>query len=441
MNLGAFIGGAVQGYQQQEDRQIRQQEAKDNRALRTQEMGLRTQEMGFRERQMKMQEAEDFERQEKRNRDKAMREESAVLFKQHYPGDREEQVGETEADDGQGGVTKIPTMKRVPGLKPGTDLATDAKWYTDHLKLTAKYGTMSMEDMAKTAAKVDELRKTENGRLLDKVVTGDKAALVQLLKATGRDPTGATHVFKPLEGMNHIQMADGTTLDLKAYAAANATAAHYQQLKDAETSAQGTANSAATRKNLGSTSALHDAQAGLVPSQIKENEAQAVQARAAAGASGASANLANAKAKNVGADTKAKAEEKVDAQRLKEIQAVVEKDPSSVDGKGKNVDMAGFMVGRASQLARENPKMKGPEAVAQARQEWVGQAQRVSDFVDSEIKKLGGDKKKVKAHFAVESANPVEIKAAFMRRKMSAPAAPTGRAVSATTNAILSERD
>ena len=420
INLGNFVGGAVQSYRQGQDFDLRQQEATDNR--------------NFRERQLKIQEADEAEKQATREREKALRVGSTDLFQKYY-GDKTEQVGETEADDGQGGVTKVPTLKTT-SLKPGQDPATDAKWYSDHLLLVAKHSGMTADDMAKTAAQVDTLRRTEQGQLLDKVTTGDKDALSKLLKMVGKDPAGAKLDFRPLEGVNEVVLADGTKLDLKKYAAANATAAHYAAMRQSEADAQGTASHAATVRNLGASTDLHAAQAG----EIKETAgakrgllgAQTRAADASAADSYAGAGLKKAKAANVGASTAGLQEEKINKEISAEASKATGVDPTSTDGKGKNVDQYSYVAGRASKLKQESGgKLSTPQAVQAAKAEWDTQADRVNAFVDSETKGL--DSKAIKAKFG--TSDKALIKSVILRKKLgvtAAPAAPARRAAAVT---------
>jgi hypothetical protein len=380
-NLGNFAGGVASGMQSQQRLMMQQQEMQQNKE--------------FRERQMKMQEQDAAAREEERQRAAKMREESAALFKKYY-GEQQEEIGSNLSEDGAGNMTRVPTM-RVTNYQPGMDKDRDAQWYSDHLALSARYSRMTPEDMAKTASHIDTLKRQGVGELLDKVSSGDETAMAKLLKKVGRSPEGARLEFKPLDGVNRIVLADGTELDLKGYAAANATAQHYASMKDRESSAQTAALNAARTKNLGADADLKaataaDRRADLSLTGDKRNllGAQAEERRAAAAAHRSTAARNNAAATATG-------DLKVIKEVREEIKSVVERDPTSADGKAPNKDHQSFLQGRATELRTQNPKMNAAQSVAAANKEWKkvatqadAWAQKVQAMKPAERKKKYG---------------------------------------------------
>lgn len=338
MNLGNFVGGAVQTYQQQQRTNLAAKDQQDS--------------VNLRDRQLKIAEADEAARAAERARSEALRADSAALFNKYY-GEKQETVATTASEDGSGGAATVPTVKSTQ-RQPGMDSAIDGQWYAEHLAITAKHSGMDAPTMEKIAARVDEVRRTAQGKLLDKVSVGDEAAMKTLLTQLGKSTEGAKLDFRPVEGVNQIVLGDGTKLDLKRWAAANATAAQYRSLVDAEKGAQDAAKSAATTRNLGAQADAHTAEAALAPVKASKYRAEA--------------GLAGARAANVGQTTRATADDKMGKLALSEAKAQADVDPSSMDGKTKNADQIAFLTNRAGEI-RAAGKTKGT-GIAEARKEW-----------------------------------------------------------------------
>lgn len=274
MNLGNFVGGAVQGFNAQERTNIASREQQANQ--------------GFRERTMKIAENEEAAKVAARDREKAMRDESSSLFNKYY-GEQQETVAETKSEDGQGNLASIPTVK-VARKQPGLDAAHDNKWRMEHAMLIAKHEGASPEKMAATVKQMEDALQTETGKSLNKVLSGDESALGAFLKSIGKDPKGAKLDNRPADGIRQIVLADGSTpLDLRKAFQFTANAAQYKALLDEEGAARDVIKDKASTRNLNATAGAHEAEASLIP--LKGNLL-----KAQAGAAGAQGNLANAKA-------------------------------------------------------------------------------------------------------------------------------------------------
>jgi hypothetical protein len=360
MNLGTFAGGAVQGYQSQERLNLAQQEAADSK--------------NFRERSMRMQEQDAAARQEALDRAKKMREDSAALFAKYY-GDKTETIGESEADDGTGNLVKVPITKSV-SYKPGDDpTGRDNEWLTEHLKLSAKYNGMKPDEVFAVAKHIDEARRTETGKVLDKVLMGDDKAQDKFLTSIGKNPEGAKLVRDPANGVMKITLADGTDVDLMRAAHGMALSSYAADLrKEMDSARKSNVDQSVVKKNEAQAAKANAEASGaseLNAAHVEESKAKAGQARAAAG-------LSVARASNVKMKGTEMAEDKAGRETRAEIASVIEKDPNAMDGKSKDPAMAKFLQGRATAV-RLSDKKKPSEAVAQATREYVGLTKAVDD--------------------------------------------------------------
>ena len=276
-NLGGFAGGLAQGFQSQERLNLAQKDQADNQAMNN--------------RRMVMAEQDQAAQQEGRDREKSMRDKSAALFKKYY-GEQEEVIGETEGDDGNGGKTKIPTVRKTV-RQPKMDPKVDEQWATEHQLLVAEHSGMTMEQMEKISGFVETGRKTRAGAALDLVLAGNDKGMKDFLTHIGKDPAGAKLDRRLHEGVQQIVLANGEVVDLKRAAAATATAAYYTRMLDEEKQAQGTQHNLAQTKNINAQAAGHIADAALVPAKAKLLANQAY-------AAGESGNLSKAKRQNVG---------------------------------------------------------------------------------------------------------------------------------------------
>lgn len=404
MSLGSMANGAVQGYDSQERLQLAQKSEADN--------------VNLRNRQMVMAEKDQAYQDSQRQRQEQDRNASAALYKKFY-GEQQETVGETESTAPDGSITKVPTVV-TKNYQPGQDATRDNKWYVEHLAMNARRSGMSMEDFAKVAERVDNGRRTEGGRALDKVLMGDDDATATFLKAMGKDPKGAKLDRRPADGVNEIVLADGSKVDLKRAAAATATAAYYKELMGEEKSAMEAGKVRASTSNLQAQSALHAAQAGEIPSKINRNNAEA-------GKAGAQAGLASARAKNVGAATQSLKDDKVTSQVTAQIKLVQGSDPSDPTGKAKNPDHASYLQGRAAEILADDPKKDARTAVAKANSEYASVDSQATAWMQKNVIAMKpADRKAKYGTTDVAAIKAMAVKAALP--KYSAPAAPSAPA-------------
>jgi hypothetical protein len=449
MNLGGgFAGGLAQGYQSQERMRMQQDEQASNLAMRQRQMTLNEQQANM--------QAEDHQaKMDQLARQKEARDGSAALLKKYYGEQMVEDGAPSQADDGQGGVITIPTMKKVT-YKPGEDPKRDADYYNDHLQLVARTSGASMEDMQHVANAVETAKRTAAGKALSQVLSGDEGAMGDFLKHMGKDPKGAKLDFRPVEGVQQIVLADGSTVDLKRAAMANATAEFVKQMQGEEKSAQGAATTKANIAEKQATTNLRGAQAEqektLTPVKADEIRAQAASQRAAASEHSANAGLAGdrkkllqaqtgaaseagnlSKAKASVAQTKAKEadDDKASRRALTEIKAQAEPAPGSNDGKQKNTDMVAFLAGRAEQY-RTSGKTKGT-GVAEARKDWDAVAIPAAQWA-SGLTKLSAKERKAK----YGTADIEQIKNEAIKRKLGADSfvapAPAGKSTDDDTD-------
>jgi hypothetical protein len=383
MNLGSFASGAVQGYQSQERLNLAQSEAADNKQ--------------FRERSMKMQEQNQGNQQDQIDRQNKMRAAVADSYAQNY-GMQDVQDGESVQDDGQGGVTKVPTMKKVQ-ISPGMDTARDAKVFADTYKAQAMYGSTDPAHMQAMFDAVQKSKSTTLGKSLLATLSGSDASIGELGKQLGKTPAqikGAALNFHPDKNIQQIDWGDGSSTDLKQQAAAVGASDAWTALHGQVQDAQGVARVNAETANLGASANLHNATAAAttaeMPSKIKLNESHADYFSSVGQDRIDNHNAAQS-------DKRAK-------DSLGEIRAVIGEDPMAMDPKATNKDQATYLMTRSADLRASGAT--GTQ-VGQANKEWMTQ----SDAFDTAFKNLttGMSKDAIKAKFG----DPRALKAKTMR--------------------------
>ena len=375
MNLGQSIGnmagGAVQGFQNQERLQLAQKSEADS--------------VNLRNRQMVMAEKDQAQQDLDRDRVNQSREEGAAYFKDFW-GDKTETVGETSQDDGNGNITKVPTVVTKPGRR--MDNPEDVAQYAlGHAMIAAKHSGMTPEAAQKIYEMVDNGRRTAAGRALDKVLAGDESAMGAYLKGIGRDPKGATLEMDIRKGVMRINVADGgPPVDLKMAYGAVGTAAQVKQRMDEEKRTVEMDKGRAQTANLGATQALNEAKASEIPSKIGRNNAEAYKA-------GQQGGLAAARGASVRAGAGAAVDKKLSSDIMTNAKGAAGPDPTG-DGKAPYTEKYAFLTGRANELARGGKVSSGLGAVAAARKEWQTTESQVADQLSKVDKKVLKEKYK-----------------------------------------------
>ena len=407
-SLGNMAGGAVQGFQNQERLQLAQKSEADS--------------VNLRNRQMVMAEKDQAQQDLDRERVNKTREESAAYFKDFW-GDKTETVGETTKDDGNGNVTKVPTVVTKPGRRMDDPEAV-AQYALGHAMISAKNSGMTPEAAQKIYEMVDNGRRTAAGRALDKVLAGDESAMGVYLKGIGRDPKGATLEMDMRKGVMQINVADGgLPVDLKRAYGAVGTAAQVKQRMDEEKRVVEMEKGRAQTSNLGATQRLHEAQATEIPSKIGKNNAEAYKA-------GQQGGLAAAKSANVKAGAQGLKDDKVTSQVTAQIKLVQGNDPSDPTGKTKNSDQAAYLQGRAADLLTGDPKKDARTAVAKAQSEYASVDSQATAWLQKNVLAMKPADRKAK----YGTTDVAAIKQNAIRAALPKYAAPQARTADSTAD-------
>lgn len=390
MNLGIFAGAATDSFRQDRRFDAERQDAADNKQ--------------FRERQMKMAEEDQAFQRGERERVQKMRDEQSSILKSAY-GDHEVEDGFDEVDNGQGTMIKQPRMKMVT-RRMGDDPAYDAKVFQQVAQAHVR-STANPEDILKIGQAVDNARRTQNGKVIERVVSGDTAAIPEFAKIVGKDATGAKFIVDPTTHAQKVVWKDGTESDLRkaAYGYANAQLA--AELRAQSDDSMKVTESNARIKNLRDDNDRQGRQLKLaeqeLPSKIALNQAHARYYEE--GRKGSELNRISA----------------IDEKRQKDLSARInsvlprEADMSSDDPKAIWLAPQQWVHGRVAGKLADNPKADQNGVFKAAMDDYTA----IKQSVDSVLGKAQEDPQKLNALVKRFRVKPHQLRQRMMEEYLS----------------------
>ena len=264
MNLGlaSMASGAMQGFRQhQQDKQDSLDRA-EARADREEQRAARRSNLRMAEEQHGARMEEFNAARGKREQQQAMQAKLAEVARRFY-GEREVDDGEAVAEDG----TKRPIKVRKT-FAPGSDPRNDAAYAQAKLAALAQFRDVPVEELKSAYEFMQQAEQTEEGKLMLRVISGDREAGMEYAKRRGLDPSSVSFDFRPEKGVMDLVVGN-ERIDLWRPLALKTNADQYRR-------AASMIQAPIQARNLGR-------QGELVQSQIDENKAGRDLKRAQAG--------------------------------------------------------------------------------------------------------------------------------------------------------------
>jgi hypothetical protein len=398
-NIGNFAGGLAQGLQT------------------GQRMNIAREDQSMRERQLKMQEQDQAYQEEQRQGQRDAQTEYKAIYQKWY-GEREEDDGFEQVDDGMGNVKQVARKRKVAASHPGApgSQARDLGFLADTMGAQMRR-TGDPSKMVPIFEYLQTTRGTEVGKNVLGAMNGDQAKFDALVKELGGDPSKAQVIPDKFQ----LDLGNGKVTDLKQYLLLAGADKFYAALqKDSEGKRQERVADSQVRAADARTN-LVTAQAGVIPAQIDLLRARAQAARASSGTGGAG-----------GA--------KLSAQVLNQIKTAT---TDSMTGK-PDAEAASWVMQRVSQS-------KDPMAdVGRASEEYRASVKEVKGLMRAHKGDLSVLAKKLQAKgINVDPANRAAIESGlrqlalgrFTTAQISAPAAPAGSTRNVAPVAAAADED